>query len=89
MLINVLIEPHKEENMFSVTSRDLPGLFLAGRDLSALVADLPAAIKLLFNLNYQMDVQVFRATEGVKGGQAVTGEWQPMAPKYVALPLSG
>lgn len=86
MLISVQLELHREERMFSITSKDVPGLFMAGCDLLKLAADLPAAIKLLFKLNYNSEVEVFPATEG---GQSSAGEdWLPFAPTFVALPLS-
>lgn len=50
-----------------ITSENLPGLFLAGRDPKALHADLPAVIKTLYKLNYEMDVEVCPAGEPGEG----------------------
>ena len=41
-----------------ITSSDLPGLLLAGKDITALREDIPVAIKQLFLLNYDMNVFV-------------------------------
>ncbi len=57
-LINVKAEYADAGKCWALTSNDLPGLVMAGGDLDALLADLPQAIKLLFRLNYQMDVEV-------------------------------
>ncbi len=43
-----------------IESEDLPGLLLAGKNLPALEADIPAAIKLIYRLNYGMNVDVRR-----------------------------
>jgi hypothetical protein len=44
--------------LFSLTSSAVPGLFLAGRDLSALQADVPTALKVLSRLNEGIEVEV-------------------------------
>ena len=41
-----------------VTSKDMPGLLLCGKTLKELMQDIPAAIKLLFKHNYDMDIEV-------------------------------
>lgn len=45
-----------EGGFWTITSNELPGLFLGGQDLAALRKDLPAAIELLFRLNYKLDI---------------------------------
>ena len=47
-----------EGGFWTVTSKNLPGLFLGGQDLGPIRHDLPEAIKALFKLNYEMDVEV-------------------------------
>ena len=51
------------EQFWTLTSDDLPGLLLGGRDPMALYADTPAVIRSLFKHNYGMDVTVLRAAE--------------------------
>jgi hypothetical protein len=51
-------EKLQEGGFWSLTSDNLPGLFLAGQDLPALRNELPDVIKKLFELNYSMDVEV-------------------------------
>ena len=61
-----VVEEHREEEgdeFWVITSDDLPGLLLGGRDLEALRADTPEAIRILFDKNYGLDVHVLRATE--------------------------
>jgi hypothetical protein len=49
--------------LFSLTSAGLPGLFLAGKDPGKLVEDLPAVIKAIYKVGYDMQVEV--VTEGL------------------------
>jgi len=49
--------------LFSLTSSELPGLFLAGKDPGKLVEDLPAVIKAMYKVAYDMHVEV--VTEGM------------------------
>jgi hypothetical protein len=44
--------------MFALTSPDLPGLLLAGKDPDALWDDVPAVVRALYKVSYNMDVQV-------------------------------
>lgn len=52
----------KEGGYWVVESDDLPGLVLCGKVLKKLIADVPNAIKMLFKLNYGMEVDVNPAT---------------------------
>lgn len=75
---------------WALSSADLPGLLLAGSDLTALLADLPAAIKLLYRLNYQMDVEVAEADQDGREGaaereQPAKGSFQPLPRAFVAM----
>ncbi|MDH5573260.1 MAG: hypothetical protein OEY89_15975 [Gammaproteobacteria bacterium] len=56
-LINVE-EDFREGEYWVLTSKQLPGLFLSGKDLKTLRADVPNVIKTLYRLNYEMDVDV-------------------------------
>lgn len=51
-------EELKEGAFWTITSSELPGLFLGGQNIELLHQDLPAVIKQLFKLNYRMDVEV-------------------------------
>jgi hypothetical protein len=44
--------------LFALTSADLPGLLLAGKDPEKLWADVPAVVKAIYRLGYHMDVDV-------------------------------
>jgi hypothetical protein len=48
----------REAGLFALTSPDLPGLLLAGRDPSQLWADVPAVIKAMYRVGYGMEVEV-------------------------------
>lgn len=56
--VSVQLTHNKDWNLFSLTSPELPGLLLAGRDLVALYADVPAVIKGLYKLDCGLDVEV-------------------------------
>jgi hypothetical protein len=47
------------EGIWTLTSSDLPGLLLSHEELETVVDDTPAAIQLLFELNYGLKVKVF------------------------------
>lgn len=51
-------QDYKEGGHWHLTSPDLPGLFLAGKDITDLYADVPNVIKTLFRLNYGMEIDV-------------------------------
>lgn len=61
-LINVEAD-FREGEYFVLTSPQLPGLLLSGKDINALREDVPNVIKGLFSLNYKMDVDVRIACE--------------------------
>ena len=51
-----------EDGNWMITSDDLPGLILAGKDLHALLRDLPKVVKILLEKNYRLtEVKVDRA----------------------------
>ena len=61
-LINIDVD-FREGEYFVLTSSQLPGLLLSGKDINALREDVPNVIKSLFSLNYKMDVDVRIACE--------------------------
>ena len=74
------------DDFWMLTSDVLPGFVLGGRDLDAVHADMPDAIRILFKENYGMDVDVRRVTtpESLKEGSRA-----PLAPKaWTAIPLA-
>ena len=74
------IQEQKEDGFWTITSEDLPGLFLAGKDLFSISAEVPEAIKMLFSLNHNMAVDVKMAVDPV-------GRGVPPAPEeYFAIP---
>ena len=56
-------EEFKEGGFFVLKSEDLSGFLLCGKDIKKLRADIPNAIKLLFKMNYEMDVEVRLLTD--------------------------
>lgn len=85
-LINLSVE-YNPDGCWAISSPDLPGLVLAGKDIAALLDDVPNAIRLLFKLNYQMDVQVARAEEDgpQKPKKAKQAGFIPLPHTFVAL----
>lgn len=53
----------KPDGLYVLTSKDLPGLLLAGDNVDDLYCDTPDVIKGLYKLNYGMDVEVRRLVE--------------------------
>ena len=56
-IINIKEKLHQGAH-WTITSANLPGLFLGGKDLKALRNDIPIAIKSLYRMNHGMDVEV-------------------------------
>ena len=61
-VVNVQLE-RKDGGYWVVSSKELPGLLLSGKLLKKLIGDIPNAIKILFKLNYEMDVEVKMSSE--------------------------
>jgi len=49
---------YREGGYWVITSDEVPGMLMAGKDPRSLYADIPNVIKMLYKLNYQLDVQV-------------------------------
>jgi len=47
----------RDGDFWVITSEDLPGLLLCGKDWKQLFSDVPPAIETLFELNYGLKVQ--------------------------------
>lgn len=62
-------EDRRPEGYWTLTSKELPGFMLTGKDLAALRADTPAVLKSFFRLNYQieMDVRPIVSPSALKG----------------------
>ena len=72
--INIKTKLNRDDGIIVMTSEDLPGLFLAGKNLLALARDLPPAIKALYRLNYEMDVEV-ELSGGMEESDENAFEW--------------
>ncbi|MCK4710092.1 MAG: hypothetical protein KAU21_15845 [Gammaproteobacteria bacterium] len=59
-------EELREGHFWVITSDDLAGLLLCGKEIKKLRADIPSAIKMLFKANYDMDVDVKALAEPAK-----------------------
>lgn len=86
-VISLHIEANREDGFYAISSKDLPGLVLGGKDLFALLKDVPAAIALLFKLNYGLKVQVTPA-DGKIQKTPEPKEWQPLPHTFVAVPAA-
>jgi hypothetical protein len=56
-------EDYKEGGYYMLTSPNLPGFFMGGKNIKKLRTDVPSVIKILFKLNYQLDVHVRPLTD--------------------------
>ncbi|MBF0146266.1 MAG: hypothetical protein HQL84_09550 [Magnetococcales bacterium] len=54
----------KQDDCFCIFSKDMPSLFLAGKNIEKLLLDVPGSIELLFELNHGLKVRVGRAVPG-------------------------
>lgn len=86
-IVNVQIEQHQEDKVFALTSKDLPGFFLAGKDLPVLLQDVPAAISVLYKCNYGMDVLV-SPVKDVASSDVADEDWISVPSKFVATPVT-
>lgn len=79
-------DEYGNDDFWVLTSDVLPGFVLGGRDLDALHADVPDAIRILFKENFDMNVEVRRvaAPESLKEGISVP---LPKA-AWTAIPLA-
>lgn len=77
------------EGSWVITSDDLPGLFLVGENLSDLRDTTPTAIKLLYKLNYDMEVDV-RPTMEPKQARRICNEGAkiPRPKGWAAVPIA-
>lgn len=58
-VIRIRIDRH-QRGLFMATSPDISGLYLAHRDLNAILADIPNIVRLWFRRRYNLDVRVFQ-----------------------------
>lgn len=82
-LINISLE-HDKQGLWVLTSKDLPGLLLAGKELENLFNDVPNAIKLLYQVNYGMNVSVTPVLDDGAGMQP-NHQLIPAPTKFVTL----
>jgi hypothetical protein len=57
-IITVIVR-HSQSGLFTATSDDLDGVYMAHTDCDAIVADLPAVVARWFKNNRNIDVEVF------------------------------
>ncbi len=55
--------------MFALTSDQLPGLLLAGKDPAKLWDDVPAVVKAMYRVGYNMDVEVIMEAQPRSEGE--------------------
>jgi len=58
-VVRVRVDRHKR-GLFMATSPDISGIFLAHRDLNAILADIPNVIRLWFKRHHNLEVRVFQ-----------------------------
>lgn len=85
-LITLDIEANRDNGFFAITSKNVPGLVLGGTDLFALLKDVPAAIALLFKLNYDLNVRVVPADSKIQ--KTEEPKWQALPHTFVAVPAA-
>lgn len=83
-LIRISLCVHEDAH-FTLTSEDLPEMFLAGKDVRQLLDDAPNVIKGLYRLNYGMDVEVF-VKDGATCSDDTTSTWE-LPPIFALNPL--
>ncbi len=81
-------ETFRKGGYWLLTSNDLPGFVLCGKDIKTLRDDVPAAIKILVKANYDMDVEVrplIQPSEMVKCKEGVD---MPLPEAWTAVPIT-
>jgi hypothetical protein len=78
---------NRKDGSFAIISSELPGLFLSGHDLQALIADTPAAIKTLYQLDCGEDV-IVTPLASEESGETLGDQWASAPFKFVAVPVS-
>ena len=76
--------PTNDASLWILKSEDLPGLLLAGPELSPLLEDVPAVIRMLFRDNYDMEVEVLRAASLSEVREP--GPWLTLPATWTAIP---
>lgn len=86
----VRIQLEKDESgLIFATSGDLPGLFLAHRDLSAMKTDIPNVIRLLYQRRYNVSVEIVEANaQSEPDAPNLLGIWIAIPPHVIAANLS-
>lgn len=77
---------NRVDGSYAIVSDELPGLFLAGADLDALMASVPEAIKTLYRLDCGMEVQVLPVGELPECTPEAL--WAPLSSTFVAVPVA-
>lgn len=85
-VIRVSEEMH-EGCYWVLTSGDLAGFLLCGKDIKKLRADIPVAIKTLFKVNYNMDVEVSALAEPSKVVKCKRKSDMPLPESWAAIPI--
>lgn len=67
-----------------VSSDELPGLLLCGKVLKKLIEDVPNSIRLLFKLNYKMEVDIIAAADDPRMVGHHETDRQSMPKRWVA-----
>ena len=88
-MIRVKAELHADdgEDFWTLTSDDLPGLLLGGRDLKALHADTPAVIQSLFKHNYGTEVNILPVAEAKNLAADVPPPKLALPETWAAIPI--
>lgn len=80
-------EKFLQRGYWVLTSNELPGFMLSGKDLDALRGDTPEVIKAFFRLNYGMSVEVKRHVQPDELKKRVPAELLRNHPgRWVAIP---
>ena len=80
-------EERRDGGFWVLTSENLAGLLLCGKDLKKLRLDVPAAIKMLFKMNYEMDVEVCPIAEPVEMASKLARKRILHPARWAAVPI--
>ena len=77
-IIAVLIE-RSSSGLYTATSSDLDGVYVANRDLEKIIADIPAVITNWFKTRRKMDVKVLQGpVEHIDGAMGMLASAVPV-----------
>lgn len=76
------------DGWYALSSPEIKEFFMAGKDLTDLLAKTPEVLTAIYRLNYEMRVRVTPVESGTAGRVSKQDTWTRMPSKFAAVPLA-